>query len=745
MKRRLARFLALMLALCLTPYAALAEDASTPTGEPPVLEALNDTPIAMAALGGELFAIFGWEGIFQKVDGGWKPVLAAAPENGSLDVLAAAVADDTLYLLTHEYVDEASACVIMRTRLENGALAPLEKAADVAVAIDENYYPQFFGMAADKDNVWFLISPDSGDWDNNDLYRVSLNDGKTVKLAREHLKGLTNYSEDKLLALYTNSKEEDPHCLVSVDKETEAIEKLCSLSGTQSYVGLTYDDASGFAYFSDDSHLYRYRSTLAEPSLCGYMPPHTVDSSCSAAVLDGMYYLPDWSEDNRVTSCSVDPSLLPSRVLRLSENWGGDDLLRGFCQAHPEIALETGTSSAYTAEDISRAMTSGDNSADIFSIYVHSSAYEALLRKGYFYDLSGSEILSDFAGRMYPHFAKVLTQDGKLCAIPIHVSAYSLGYFPKAFEKVGLTEADVPATMMEMLDFIQRWADDYADEYPEMQLFLNTDNLRGELFSTIFQMQLSHCQAQGEPLTFDTPVIRKLLARLEEISPALTSIENRAANGGEVFAISASNPPQLFTTYANLLPQRYHASGRDWSGYPMLLSLDEGMTPALDMTMEVYIVNPNSENLDLAVTFLEYMVEHMYQDTRIVLLPDENTPYQNEYYERNLKEYEDALAIEYASMAEAAEEYKADFQEQIEWLEKSKARVEADRWAISVEDIADYRAVAEYLNILPTNLFSGSNNEAASLMRRYTDGQMGAEQFIKEFSRIVSMSQLESQ
>jgi len=746
MRKRFARFLALMLVLCLTPFAALAEDTDAAPEENPVVETLNNTPSSLVTLGGQLYAVSGWDGVFQKVDGGWKRALSFATENGSYDVLATATADDTLYVMVRDYSGESTVHAIMTTHVEDGALAPLTKVADVDFSIGEDYYPQLYGMAADKDNVWFLIYPDSGDWNNNDLYRVTLSDGKATKLTRDHLTGLTPYTGDKLLAVYSNyeaENEEDRRALVAVDKETGAIEKLCSLRGNQNYLGLTYDSASGYVYITDDSHLYRFDSTFAEATLCAYLPPHSSDNSASGTIFDGKYYLPDWS-DSRYMACTVDPALLPSRVLRMNYSNSGDDLLRAFCLEHPEIALETGSSDAYTAEDISRAMTSGDNSADIFSLYLSNGTYEALRRKGYCYDLSGSEILSGFVSRMYPHFAKVLMQDTKLCAIPSYVSVSSIGYFPLAFEKVGLTEEDVPTTMMEMLDFIQMWVDDYADEYPEMQLFQGSYRLREQLFSMIFQMQISYCEAQGETLTFDTPVIRKLLSRLEEIGPALKSMEPEE-NSAASMVFYSDDPNALFTTYASILPDRY-GSGRRWNGYPMILALDEGMTPALSMNMSAYIVNPNSENTDLAVTFLEYMVEHMYQDTKITLLPDENEPYQNEYYEQNMKYYDESIAMTTEALESAAEEDKAMYEEQLTWLKEAKERTEKEeRWAISAEEIAEYREIAQYLTILSTDMFSGANNEASNLMQRYIDGQIGAEQFIKEFSRIIRMIQMENQ
>lgn len=734
MKTRFAKLIALLLVLCLCPLSVWAEE--TVPLDDTVTENLIGSPDSFFVLDDHLYAILSYAGIYQQVEGGWKQALSF----GSFDCLGAAVYGNSIYLLSYTY-DEDEPISLWRSQLVDGALTPVEQLATIDLDFDADSYPQLYGLVADDDSLWMLLYDfNSSDWGKNDLYRISLADGSATKVTQTYLSSITSYTDGKLLAYSYNYTEDNPHKLLTVDKTSGEMEELCILpDSVYSYIGLLYDVSSGYTYISDSNHLYRFDSTFAEATLCAYLTGVSVSTGSTAAIFNDMYYLPDWSDESNATVCSIDPSLLPTRVLRL-DSFGSDEMLRGFVKEHPEIAVEITDTGANTAEAISLAMTTGDNSADIFSVYLSSGPYESLRRKGYYYDLSNSEILRDFIDRMYPQFSNVLVKDDQICAIPESISAYTLSYFPNAFEKVGLTEEDVPTTMMEMLDFIQMWAEDYADEYPEIELFQWAYDLRSQLFSMIFSMQISYCSAHNETLTFDTPVIRALLARLDELTPILDELT--PDDDSTMGYVSDDN--SLFNSNADFLPNRYGLSP-EWNGYPFLLSLSDDMDPVINVNVTAYIVNPRSENIDLAITFLEYIVEHMAQDTKIILLPDENEPCEYEYYQQQLESYEQNLAQLQESMANASEDEKAMYEDSLEWLEEYRKQVLENRWAISEEDIANYRAIAPYLTALSTDLFSGSNNEASTLMQRYLDGQINAEQFIKEFSRIILMIQMENE
>ena len=496
------------------------------------------------------------------------------------------------------------------------------------------------------------------------------------------------------------------------------------------------------------TQLMRYRSGMAKPELCGYLLPNVNAETC--AVVQGQYLCGNWANDGEyIASTSTDPAKLPTRVLRLV-NYGDSDILYAFCKAHPEIAVTEPDSYAYTAEAISQEMLSGGNSADVYSMFLPNGAFTALRDKGYMADLSSSQVLTDFVGRMYPQFSRMLySSDGKLIAFPFQIQASCMGYFPAALEKVGLTVADLPTSIEGLMDFILMWQEDYAEEYPEITLFGDyVYNLDQQVFSLIFNQRVVDCAAAGEPPTFNTPEMRAILTKWEQLRSTLQELSQETdGNAGVVYFSDSEGATQLFTTYADPLPQRYGHDPR-WDGVPMHLSLTDGSEPYISTSMAVSFVNPNSPNLDLAILWLEFYAEHMSLDEQIAMLPDVNEPMEYMYYQQNLESVQESIASMEAALAEADEADKAMYEENLTWMREELADTEARRWAVSEEDIAAYRELAPQLIVADSADFLSSStdgaNEASKLMQRYMDGQIGADQFIRELDRIIQMMQMEN-
>ncbi|MGN0746915.1 MAG: hypothetical protein ACI4ML_09605 [Aristaeellaceae bacterium] len=746
----LKRILSLLAALCLLCCAALAEDAPADASD---LITLDNTPSAMAALNDHLYVsayTSMGNGLLRQTEDGWLSVLDFGELNSEVSMLTAH--DGTLYMLTRSYMSEdgASPYALYTAREdEGGNLATPAKALDVDLGLGEDSWPQFYGMACDGEYLYVLLFDydTTQDWGNNQLIKISLTDGSATRLTQDYLCGLA-MTPDGLVGLYRDwSNYEAPPALVAVDTDTAALTTLATLEGSN-VTGLTWDDATGYLYTVTGTQLMRYRSGMAQAELCGYLLPNVNAEIC--AVVEGQYLCGNWANDGEyIASTSTDPANLPTRVLRLV-NYGDSDILYAFCKAHPEIAVTEPESYAYTAEGISQEMLSGGNSADVYTMFLPNGAFTSLRDKGYVADLSSSQALTDFAARMYPQFSRMLyNSEGKLVAFPLQVSASCMGYFPAALEKVGLTVDDLPTSIEGLMDFILMWQEDYAEEYPEITLFGDyVYNLDQQVFSLIFNQRVVDCAAAGEPLTFNTPEMRAILTKWEQLRSTLQEISQEVDSSvGVVYYSDSDGSNQLFNTYADPLPQRYGHDPR-WDGVPMQLSLTDGSEPYISVSMAVSFVNPNSPNLDLAILWLEFYAEHMSLDEQIALLPDVNEPMEYMYYQQNLESIQKSIASMEAALAEADEADKAMYEENLTWMREELADTEARRWAVSEEDIAAYRELAPRLIVADSADFLSSStdgaNEASKLMQRYMDEQIGAEQFIRELDRIIQMMQMEN-
>ena len=741
MKNRLARWLAVLLCLCLMPLPALAEGLDD-TVEPTLS---GGTPQRLFSVKGHMYALVSWAGMYEKVEGGWQPALMFSDGNVSMECLDGAAAEEEIYLLARSYEDD-SYSIQLTTVLDDGRLTGLEPVCEVNLGIGEDVYPQLCGMATDGESLWVLLYADNSgmDWGNNSLYRISLSDGSATLVTKNYFSGLTLHADGRLLTRYWNQQEAYSTeeiimpALALIDPASGEYETLCSLPSA-SCTGIAVDGE--YVYLSDTSHVYRYDASFAAPELVAYLTPVYSSDNTAALVFGGQYYVASWDDESGVKSTSTDPSLLPSTVLRIAGGFYDTELLGGFCAAHPEIAVELEDTYYYQAEDIRQNMTSGDSACDLYALYFTEGSYDALRRKGYCADLSSSETLMAAVDSMYPFVQDVLTQDGKLHAVPLNVSATTLGYYTAALDKVGLTTDDLPTSLWGLLDFIEVWYEDYADEYPEIQLFEYSTDDYSTLLNLIFEAQMAACDREGTALTLDTPVVSKLLSRLEQLKPIL---QETSSSDGETMVFDADSPGALFSSYADCLPNRY-GHNPSYEATPLLLSLDEGMEPALHMNLSGMILNPASKNAEAAITFLEYVVEHMPADRRIALEPGYNEPLEYEYYASNKKNIADWISEMEESMANASEEEKAMYEDNIQYARESLQSLEDERWAVDEEDIAAYRSLAVALVVPTSNPFYGESAKMTSLLQRFSDGQLSADQFVKEFSRIYQMIEMENQ
>lgn len=760
MKKRL---LCLVLAMCLLAPLTLAEDTEI-ADEPTVVKTLPTYPQNLFALGDTLFAC-SWNELYKSVEGGWQRIIIDSEDVGNFSATTAT--DEGIYLLgqrhevynetsqTWEFPDGSMFTISFVPVDGTGALGERELLCDITWDVHEDNWPQFYGMQVVGDSAYLLLHDEDTNWELNSLYRVDLATGKGTKVTENYISELVAYKDGLLLSRWYNWDEaydtqtgkyvRTPE-IVCIDPATGETTVLGSLPDNNS-AALVYAPETDFVYFAGSSFVYRFDNTFASAEAVGYLIGSGSGRNNSAATLyKDRYYIQDWQGDDRIASATIDPALLPTRTLRLSGVWNVNDILRDYALSHPDVAIEYIDTSVSTAEDFRSHMQS-PQAADIYSLSLPYQPYAPLLKYGLLTDLSSSKTLMDTIGRMYPHLTSAYLQNGKLYGLPIYIHASTMGYYPKALEKVGLTEADMPTTYGELMDFLTDWYYDYYDDYEEMQIFEWSQDLHGVLFSMIFNDQVLNCESRGEPLTLRTPTIQKLLARLDspEMQAVFDALSPEAdSNDTIIYADYDEGYNAIFSSYSDPMPSTY----QQWMPpEPMLIRLDEDTDPVLQASLYLLTVNKASSNQDLAIEVLEYIAERLPQDVQTALMPDVNDPIQTSYYEENLANYQESIAQLEKQMEDMTEEERADYEETLSWFrERVKQMEEEERWAFTEEDIAFYREkIAPYIVVSPRSIFTGEDNPATKALKLYLDGARDVDWFISEIDRVVNMMQMENQ
>ncbi|NLG25550.1 MAG: extracellular solute-binding protein [Clostridiales bacterium] len=511
-----------------------------------------------------------------------------------------------------------------------------------------------------------------------------------------------------------------------------------------SYTDLAYDAASDAIYLCRPGEILRSMDFGPFESVA-YLPVG-VNSSNSALALPGGYYVLATYENVYVRN--VDPQYKPADALVLN-GLSYEETTRKFSAANPGVPIRVDERYFVNAEELARALSQPD-AADLYRLSLSSYDLGALYDKGYIADLSGDQELAAAVARMTPAVRDAVTHNGKVLALPFEMWGNTWGANLKAFEAIGLTPNDVPKTYMQLLDFIDRWEREYRGDYPEMMLLPAGDQieLKTMLFSTILMAQIGRCSRDGVALTFDTPAMRALLTRLEQVD--FSAYPGYGESGGYGYS-SDEMEKSLFSESYNLTAGKT-SMGMDADRYqmvPMLLTLDEGEQPVIAADVSAIALSPAGRDNPQAIDFLRFYAGHMPGRTRISLYTDENEPVENYYYAENVKQTLQYIARLEKSMAQADDENdKKQYRQMLDDANQNYENMQKnERYEISAADIAGYRELERYLVVnKPNALFTGSGDgskEVFELIQRFVSGQIKTDQFLMEINQKLRMMALE--
>ena len=196
-------------------------------------------------------------------------------------------------------------------------------------------------------------------------------------------------------------------------------------------------------------------------------------------------------------------------------------------------------------------------------------------------------------------------------------------------------------------------------------------------------------------------------------------------------------------------------------------AFDDGAGHVNSFSLDYFIINPHSENQEAAVTFLEYLCNHMDTVTAYQCYPDENTPVETEGNREEILEIQEQIdgltafieqdrkRIEMAteSLMNAADgsevydfykEYLSELQITLETRENSlanwinqKAELEENLYVYAAEDIAEYREVAQYMELQNSWIVWEMSNELDidGMFEKYFDGYASLQQTLSEIDK----------
>lgn len=164
-------------------------------------------------------------------------------------------------------------------------------------------------------------------------------------------------------------------------------------------------------------------------------------------------------------------------------------------------------------------------------------------------------------------------------------------------------------------------------------------------------------------------------------------------------------------------------------------------------TIFLAIVNPYSQHVEEAATFLTYATERSATDATLTLYPDRNDPIPNQGVKAQLEEARQELERRRALLDSADDAHRAEAQDAVTQQEAVIAELEAWQDLVSAEAIAAYRALEPYLYIPQDSPYwratTEMKTEIESLLKQYAAGMLDGENLIRQLDQRFQLLFLE--
>lgn len=692
----------LWLLILLLPLPAL--------GESVIVDAPSDVFHLIGWGGSVYFCPYQGEGVYCLEAGAEEPALVYAIERNGKEYMPLAARADGVWGLERskeQLIPLAGDCV-------EAAPIPVPVTRDGAGG-KKNWHcgnTAFFH----GDDYYFVINyTDSG---RETLCRFDL---RTGKLERMSLPGdfwdlCLPYGEDALLIGRQLENDSAEVTLFALDWKTQKQRKVAVLP--EGCGCIAYNAAEDTLCYTVGSRLIRRSgiSGMDEELLVLSIEPFGRYS----ALLDGNRIAV--SDGELIQVISLHPQER-SKCLTLVGVDTGNAAFRAFVQENQDMALDIRDNWQFTsAQQLAQELLLGTLDFDVMALRTSQYDLDILIEKGYCADLTQDERIAAGIKEMYPWAQAACRRGDALYAVPSQVGLQGWDAVCRNnWESAGLTEAELPVTFDEFLDFVGEFPDSGAGEarviYPER-------DGKAWMLRMLMRRYIARYEKQGERVIFDTPLFRQLLAKTAQAS--------RKLKMGQM-------APALFE----------ETSGDFWMNDFLALPLSQDAI-AYPAAVTVYIVNPRSPRIKEALDYVACVLENLEPADERCLYPDATEAVENPYFAKEYAAFQAKLKELTQSMERAkTEKEKISYQAQLDQLNvrRSEEYWERRRYAITAEEVANYHAfVGPYLYVQGPSLMDETTENGRAIcqtLRRYLDGNLDDERLIAELDQKLRLMRLE--
>ncbi len=512
--------------------------------------------------------------------------------------------------------------------------------------------------------------------------------------------------------------------------------------------GLAYSPESGRLFYLSNGYImaaedldFENAQPVAEFSTAYY-------NEAPASLLPGDYYV--YATYDVVCVRSTNPEELPETRITVGNSGYSStvtDAYYAFSNTHSDVAVIL-SSDYIEASKVIENMMNRDSSIDIYVTGVQSQAYDALYQRGYMAELE-SDALRQAVDAMYPGIRDVLLRDGQVVALPVSLYGWIPGVSIEGFEKIGISEEEIPTNWPDFLDFLEELPDRLPED-GKVRIFddyMTQGQARESLLGAILQAYHNYLSATGRDPSYDTPELRTLMEKVMNLDYEALGLkedpEDEADGTTAGYAVYSIGVAPGERTYTLIELNTGCTLGNFYSdAEPWLLAIAPGEQAQIPLDMTVAFVNPFSEHFDLAQEFMETILENLDTGMRYNVSDALNEPVRSSYYERNVAEMQKQIDDVQAALEKAEPVDKPMYEENIAELERALEDMAKWSWDISPDTLEWYRAHAGNLSVMRYNAISDAEG-VYDLAQQLLDGRVDVATFLKNVDQKVRMMALE--
>lgn len=387
---------------------------------------------------------------------------------------------------------------------------------------------------------------------------------------------------------------------------------------------------------------------------------------------------------------------------------------------------------------------------DVMLLPCDEDVYGPLLRRGYLLPLDDNEALRSLASRFYPGIQAKITEQGRLCALPLAVDGEGLGVGEAALNKLGFQLSDVPDTWQGFLDFIENDVRPRLDRLGEHDRF-TYDEMEQHTFRSLLRYEILNdwvqcADAAGTVPDYGDPRLFELLERVDAMDLTACGLEEDRGREDRDFFDGGGYSYDGDTEYLIHWSAEYGFSeyANDNPGTPLTLGFGEDLPGVLPLRLKVACVNPYTRHPEAALALLETLSRHIPQTDLYALCPDLNEPVEQPNADETVAWFEKEIARFQAELDAAQPKDRQQAEQTLNaWQADYERFLNGGIWLIPRDKLEWYRAHGDRVMVAGPTWFQNMGQEASELMRQYDAGRIDAKEFLSAVDRKARMMALE--